>query len=51
MTMMSANERGVGVGIDGVYVDSNPGEADGGAPRHSSRFAAAPRSLSRNASM
>jgi hypothetical protein len=49
-TMMSANESGVGVvGTDGE--DLNPGEADGGAPRHSSRFAAVSRSLSRSASM
>ena len=52
MTMtMSANAGGLGVGIDGVYVDSSPGEADGGAPRHSSRFAAVSRWLSRSASM
>lgn len=48
---MSANESGVGVGIDGVDVDSRPGEADGGAPRHSSRFAAVLRLLSRSESM
>jgi len=49
--MMPANESGDGVGIDGVYVDSSPGKDDGGAPRHSSRFAAVPRSPSRSASM
>jgi len=49
--MMSANECGVGVDIVGsVCVDSCPGEADGGAPRHSSRFAAVFRSLSRSES-
>jgi hypothetical protein len=53
MMTMSANEGGVGVGvgIDGAYVDSSPWEADGGAPRHSSRFAAVPRSLSCSTSM
>jgi hypothetical protein len=60
-TMMSVNEGGgavvvaavaaVAVDIDGVYEDSSPGQDDGGAPRHSSRFAAVPRSLSRSASM
>jgi hypothetical protein len=48
-TTMSANESGVG--IDGVCVDSSPGEGDDGAPRHSSRFAAVSRSLSRSESM
>lgn len=47
--MMSANESGVGV--VGVDEDSSPGEADGDAPRHSSRFAAVSRSLSRSESM
>jgi hypothetical protein len=51
MMMMSANEGGLGVGVDGAYVDPSLGEADGGAPRHSSRFAAVPRSLSRSESM
>ena len=51
LTMMSANEGGFGVGIDGVHVDSSLGEADVGAPKHSSRFAAVPRSLSRSESM
>jgi hypothetical protein len=53
-TMMSVNEGAdvaVAVDIDGVYVGSSPGEDDGGAPKHSSRFAAVPRSLSRSASM
>ena len=48
MMSMSANVNGVGVGMD---VDSNRGESDGGVPRHSLRFAAVPRSLSRSASM
>jgi hypothetical protein len=51
MMMMSANEGGLGVGVDGAYVDPSLGEADGGAPRHSSRFAAVPRSLSRSEGM
>jgi len=50
MTMMrSANESEDGVGIGSVHVDSSPEEADGGAPRHSSHFAAVPRSLSHSA--
>ena len=48
-TTTSANESGVG--IDGVCVDSSPAEGDDGAPRHSSRFAAVSRSLTRSESM
>ncbi len=51
MMMMSVNEGGDSVGIDGLYVDLSPGEDDDGAPRHSSHFAVASRSLSRSASM
>jgi hypothetical protein len=49
--MMSANESEDGVGVGSACLDSNPGEADGGAPRHGSRFAGVSRSLSRSESM
>lgn len=53
-TTMSANGGGSGAGAGGagsVRVDSGPGEeGGGGAPRHSSRSGAAPRSLTRSAS-
>lgn len=51
-TTMSVNEGGVVVvDIGGACVDSSQAEDDAGAPKHSLRFAAVPRSLSRNASM